>query len=292
MEVYAMKIRPKETFEQTHQKQAADSGGAFGSVDFLKFAKNTVYEFFIVPKVSSMDIAADECEIDYPFEEVNTHFGTYEFMQKYGGMRPVRINCTGCAIDNWMTENRVPKSVFRIAVPTKFFVTYVAHDKKIKIAWFQDYLYRILMERISKLMTDKNINLIDSFRHRIKLFTNPEGKFDIEVNPDVAIPSDSAGYKNLLMNVHEKPLNKFIEEQVVCDPETVGSVLSALKDYTNSIIKAEKDKERNEKMEARSEQFAAGLEGFKNTDYKPGGNAPFVESVGPAAETPDDDIPF
>lgn len=288
-----MKIRPKETFEQTHQQQATSSGGAFGTVDFLKFQKNTVYEFFIIPKVSSMDIAADECEIDYPFEEVNTHFGTYEFMQKYGGMRPVRINCTGCAIDNWMTETRVPKSVFRIAVPTKFFVTYVAHDKKIKIAWLQDYLYRILMERISRLMTDKNINLIDSFRHRIKLFTNPEGKFDIEVNPDVAIPADSAGYKNLLINVHEKPLNKFIEEQVVCDPETVESVLSSLKDYTNSIIKAEKDKERNEKMEARSEQFAAGLEGFKkDSDYKPGGNEPFVESVGPNAADPAEDLPF
>lgn len=288
-----MKIRPRETFEQTHQQQAASSGGPFGSVDFLKFTKNTVYEFFIIPKVSSMDVAADECEIDYPFEEVNTHFGTYEFMQKYGGMRPVRINCTGCAIDSWMTETLVPKAVFRIAVPTKFFVTYVAHEKKIKIAWLQDYLYRILMERISKLMTDKEINLIDSFRHRIKLFTNAEGKFDIEVNPDVAIPSESAGYKNLLINVHEKPLNKFIEEQVVCDTETIGSVLSALKDYSNSIIKAEKDKERNDKMEALSEQFAAGLEGFKkDSDYKPGGNEPFVESVGPASETPDDDIPF
>jgi hypothetical protein len=241
-----------------------------------------------------MDVTADECEIDYPFEEVNTHFGTYDFMQKYVGIRSGRINCTGCAIDNWMTENRVPKAVFRIAVPTKFFVTYVAHEKKIKVAWFQDYLYRILMERLSKLMTDKNINLIDSFRHRVKLFTNPEGKFDIEVNHDVAIPSDSSGYKNLLINVYEKPLNKFIEEQVICDNETVESVLTALKDYSNSIIKAERDKERNEKMEARSEQFAAGLEGFKkDSDYKPGGNEPFVESVGPASEEPPtEDLPF
>jgi len=290
-----MKIRPKETFEQTHQQQAASSGGPFGTVDFLKFAKNAVYEFFIIPKVSSMDIAADDCEIDYPFEEVNTHFGTYDFMQKYGGMRPMRINCTGCAIDHWMAETRIPKPVFRIAVPTKFFVTYVAHEKKIKIAWFQDYLYRILMERISKVMTDKDLILIDAFRHRIKLFTNSEGKFDIEVNPDVAIPADSTGYKNLLINVHEKPLNKFIEEQVVCDNETVDSVVSALKDYSNSIIKAEKDKERNERLEARSEQFAAGLEGFKkDADYVPGGNAPFVESVGPSAasEDPLDDVPF
>ena len=289
-----MKIRPKETFEQTHQKQNESSGGAFGSVDFLKFTKNTVYEFFIIPKVSSMDVIADECEIDYPFEEVNTHFGTYEFMQKFGGMRPVRINCTGCAIDHWMAESRVPKAVFRVAVPTKFFVTYVAHEKKIKIAWFQDYLNRILMEKISKLMTDKDINLIDGFRHRIKLFTNPEGKFDIEVNPDVAIPADSAGYKNLLINVHEKPLNKFIEEQVVCDDATVGSVLNSLKEYSDSIIKAEKDKERNERMEARSEQFAAGLEGFKKeSDYKAGGNEPFVEAVGPASEAdPLEDLPF
>lgn len=246
-----------------------------------------------------MDVAADECEIDYPFEEVSTHFGTYEFMQKHAGMRPVRINCVGCAIDSWMAESRVPKAVFRVAVPTKFFVTYVAHDKKIKVGWFQDYLYRILMEKISKLMTDKDINLIDAFRHRIKLFTNPEGKFDIEVNPDVAIPADSAGYKNLLINVHEKPLNKFIEEQVICDDETIGSVLNSLKEYSDSIIKAEKDKGRTERMEARSEQFAAGLEGFKkDSDYKAGGNAPFVEgapaeSVGPASEAdPLEDLPF
>lgn len=117
-----MKIRPKETFEQTHQKHTTNGTGAFGSVEFIKFSKNTVYEFYIVPKVVSIDLEADECEIDYPFEEVNTHFGTYDFMREYARLRPVRINCTGCAICQWMAETRLPKIIFKLAVPTKFFV--------------------------------------------------------------------------------------------------------------------------------------------------------------------------
>lgn len=291
-----MLIRPKETFEQTHQRLGSSGGGAFGTVDFLKFIKNTNYEFYIVPKVVTIDLAADECEIDYPFEEVSTHFGTYDFMKTYANMKPQRINCTGCAIDHWMAETRIPKTVFKIAVPTKFFVCYVIHEKKIKVAWFQDYLYSILMERIAKLMTDKEINLIDALRHRVKLFTNAEGKFDIEVNAEVAIPTDSQGFKTILVSVNEKPLDKFIDQQATCDNETVDSVLQALKDYTNDVVKAEKNRASAEKMEEKSKQFEASLDGFKkDSDYKPGGNEPFVEGVGPAAEPApeqDDDTPF
>jgi len=194
-----------------------------------------------------------------------------------------------------MAENRLPKSVFKIAVPTKFFVSYVIHEKKIKVAWFQDYLYSILMEKIAKLMTDKELNLIDALRHRVKLFTNPQNKFDIEVNADVAIPTESQGFKAILVNVNEKPLDKFIDQQVTCDVETINAVLHALKDYTDAVVKTENDSAKVEKMEAKSKQFEASLDGFrKDSDYKPGGNEPFVEGVGPGAEpeTPDDDIPF
>jgi len=46
-------------------------------------------------------------------------------------------------------------------------------------------------------------------------------------------------------------------------------------------------------MEEKSKQLAANIDGFKNTDYKSGGNEPFVEGVGPAAEPEqDDDLPF
>lgn len=290
-----MKIRARDTFEQNYQRMSA--GGSFGAVDFLKFLKNTVYEFYIVPKVVSIDLVADECEVDYPFEEVNTHFGIYDFMKDYARMKPARFNCTGCAIDNWMAEHRVPKTIFKIAVPTKFFVCYVIHDKKIKVAWLQDYLYAILMEKIARIMSDKELNLIDAFRHRVKLFTNPEGKFDIEINETVSIPAESQGFKNILVSVNEKPLDRFIDQQVTCDNETVDAVLHALKDYTDVVIKAEKDRGNREKMEEKSEQFKASIEGFKNDsyDYKSGGNEPFVESVGPAAETsaePNEDIPF
>jgi hypothetical protein len=294
MEVLQMRIRPKETFEQTHQRLGSNGGGAFGTVDFLKFTKNQVYEFYIVPKVVSIDLAADECEIDYPFAEINTHFGTYDFMQNYASMKPVRINCTGCAIDTWMAETRLPKTIFKIAVPTKFFISYIIHEKKIKIAFFQDYLYAILMERIAKLMTDKELNLIDALRHRIKLFTNPQNKLDIEVNADVAIPAESQGFKTILVSVNEKPLDKLIDQQITCDPETIDAVLHALKDYTEDVIKAEKDKSKAERMEEKSKQFEASLEGFKkDSDYKPGGNEPFIEGVGPESEPAvDDDIPF
>jgi len=286
-----MLIRPKETFEQTHQKQTAGSG-SFGSVEFLKFTKNQGYEFYIVPKVTSIDLVADECEIDYPFEEVNTHFGTYDFMKNYASMKPVRINCTGCAIDKWMAETRLPKSVFKVAVPTKFFVSYVIHEKKIKVGFFQDYLYSILMEKIAKLMVDKELNLIDALRHRVKLFTNAQGKFDIEVNAEVAIPTDSQGFKTILVSVNEKPLDKLIDQQITCDDETIASVLHALKDYANDVLKTEKNAEAAEKMEAKSKQFEASLEGFKKeADYKPGGNEPFMEGVGPGAE-PEEDLPF
>lgn len=289
-----MLIRPKETFEQTHQRLNTNSSTGFGTVDFLKFTKNQVYEFYIIPKVVSIDIEKDECEIDYPFEEVNTHFGTYDFMQNYASMKPIRINCTGCAIDNWMAETRLPKNVFKIAVPTKFFIAYVIHEKKIKVSFFQDYLYAILMEKIAKLMIDKELNLIDALRHRIKLFTNPQGKLDIEVNADVAIPTDSQGFKTLLISVNQKPLDKLIDQQITCDNETIDSVLHALKNYTDDVIKSEKDRSKAERMEEKSEQFKASLEGFKkDSDYKAGGNEPFIEGVGPASEPAlDDDVPF
>lgn len=289
-----MKIRAKETFEQTHQRHTTNGSGAFGSVEFLKFQKNEVYEFYIVPKVVEIDLSNDECEIDYPFEEVNTHFGTYDFMQSYARMKPTRINCSGCAIDHWMAENRLPKSVFKIAVPTKFFVAYVIHEKKIKVGFFQDYLYSILMEKLGKLMKDKNLNLIDAFRHRAKLFTNQSNKFDIEINEDVVIPTESQGFKSILVSVNQKPLDKLIDQQITCDNETINQVLNALKRYTDDIINAEKDRERAEKMEAKSKQFEASLEGFKkDLDYKPGGNEPFIESVGPASEPQEeDDVPF
>jgi hypothetical protein len=296
-----MKIRPKETFEQTHQRHISNGGGAFGSVDFIKFVKNNNYEFYIVPKVVSIDLEADECEIDYPFEEVNTHFGTYDFMRDYARLRPIRINCTGCAICQWMAETRLPKMMFKMAVPTKFFICYVIHEKKIKVAWFQDYLYANLMEKIAKLMTDKEINLIDAFRHRVKLFTNSEGKFDIDVNSEVAIPTDSTGYQNILVSVNRKPLNKLIEQQVVCDPETINAVLTSLQSFEQEIIDAEKQRVSHEKMEYKTEQLKATLEGFAPpaSDYKPGGNEPFVEgdeseSIGPSNvnDPPEEDVPF
>lgn len=289
-----MRIRPKETFVQTYERLSTNSG-AFGRVEELKFAKNTSYEFYIVPKVVSIDIAADECEIDYPFEEMNTHFGTYDFMRNYGNMRSERINCRGCSIDNWMSEGKLPKSVFKIAVPTKFFVSYVIHEKRIKFCMFQDYLYGILMEKLSALMTEKNLNLIDALRHRVKLFTNAQNKFEIEINPDVAIPTDSQGFQKILVSVAEKPLDRLIDQQLTCDTETINAVLHALKDYTDAVIKSENNQERAAKMEEKSKQFEASLEGFrKESDYKPAGNEPFIESVGPQSDTTaeDDDIPF
>lgn len=291
-----MLIRPKETFEQTHERLSSAAGNSFGRVDELKFAKNQVYEFYIVPKVTFIDVEADECEIDYPFEEMNTHFGTYDFMRNYANIRSSRINCRGCAIDHWMSESRLPKSVFKIVVPTKFFVSYVIHDKKIKFCMFQDYLYGILMEKLAALMVDKNLNLIDALSHKIKLFTGPQNKFDIIINSDVALPTDSPGFQKILVSVADKPLDRLIDQQLTCDTETINAVLHALKDYTNEIIKEENNKERAEKMEEKSKQFEASLEGFRKISGDSSSNASFVENVGPQSNDADadspDDLPF
>lgn len=282
-----MKIKAKETFEQTHKKNM-EASNAGGSVDYLNFKKNGVYQFFIVPKVISIDLAADECEIDYPFEELNTHFGLFDFMRDQASMKSERINLpNGNAIQKWMQETRVPKATFKLAVGTKFFLTYVIHEKKIKIAWFQDYLYGIYMAQLSKLMTEKDLNLIDAFRHRVKLFTNAEGKFDIEIDEAVAIPTDSEGFKNVLVSVHEKPLIGFIEQQIITDSTVVDKIVAALKVYNQKIVDYEKDKSRRESMEERSEQFAASIDNLKN--IKSTTNEPIVEQVGPGS---DDDVPF
>ncbi len=281
-----MKIKTKETFEQTHKKNL-EASHANGSVEYLNFKKNGVYQFFVVPKVISIDIAADECEVDYPFEKLNTHFGLYDFMRDHAGMKSERINLpNGNVIQGWMKETRVPKATFKMAVGTEFFLTYVIHEKKIKIAWFQDYLFEIYTAKLSKLMSDKDLNLIDAFRHRIKLFTNPEGKFDIEIDETVAIPTDSEGFKNVLVSVNEKPLINFIEQQIITDSTVVDKVLAALKVYNQKIVDYEKDKARRESMEQQSEQFAASIEGFKNV--KSSTNEPIVEQVGPGS----DDEPF
>ncbi len=282
-----MKIKAKETFEQTHKKNM-ESSNAGGSVDYLNFKKNGVYNFFVVPKVVSIDLAADECEIDYPFEELNTHFGLFDFMRDHAGMKSERINLpNGNVIQKWMQESRVPKATFKMAVGTKFFLTYVINEKKIKIAWFQDYLYGIYMAKLSQLMSDKDLNLIDAFRHRVKLFTNAEGKFDIEIDETVVIPTDSEGFKNVLISVHEKPLLSFIEQQIITDPTVMDKIMAALKVYNQKIVDYEKDAARRNAMEERSEQFAASIEGFKGV--KSATNEPIVEQVGPGG---DDDVPF
>jgi len=253
-----MRIKTKETFEQTHKKHTSQENGRF--VEFLKFTKNNTYEFYIVPKVVSIDLEADECEIDYPFEEVYSHFRMYDFLRNYANQRFGRINCTGnCPIDKWMSETKLPKNVFKIAVPSKLFTSYVIHDKKIKFAWFQDYLYSILMEKFSDLMSKKEINLIDAFRHKVKLFTNSEGKFDFEVCADVSIPIDNQGYKNILVAVNSKSLENVLQQSILSDNEFINTSLEYLKKYTYDQIEEEKIRERNNELETRTNDIVETL---------------------------------
>jgi hypothetical protein len=262
-----MKIRAKETFEKkfTATKNTVSTNG---SVDYLKFLKNNVYSFLIVPKVVSIDLEKEEVEVDYPFEEVNTHFGLYD-LAKARGMRAQRINCKGCVVDKWLAENKVPKSVWKIAVPTKFFNAYVIHDKKIKIASFQDYLYVILLDKISKIMTEANMNLIDVFRHRVKVFTNPEGRFDVSMEMDNPINSESAGYLNVLNVVNKKPLDLYIEQNICAEPEFMSDILKHLKDYCQEVIDSERDEKRKEKIQENTDTLKAAVDGFKKDDDLP-----------------------
>lgn len=280
-----MRIRTTETFEQKYKNTSSQNNSQIGRVDYLKFNKNEIYQFFIVPKVVSIDLEKDEVELDYPFEELTTHFGLYEFMRDYAKMRPSRFNCRGaCAIENWMSENRLPKSVFKTAVGTKFFLAYVIHEKKIKVAWFQDYLYAIYLEQIAKLMNDKEIELIDALRHRVKLYTNSSGKFDIEVDHVVLIPLESQGFKNILQSVNEKSLNSLIDQQITTDYETVESVLYVLKEYTESVVKNESERARREKMEKKTEDLATIISAFKEPEKEKETNGIATDefvSVGP-----------
>ena len=271
-----MKIRAKETFEKkfTATKNTVSTNG---SVDYLKFLKNNTYSFLIVPKVVSIDLEKDEVEIDYPFEEVSTHFGLYD-LAKARGLRAQRINCKGCVVDKWLSENKVPKSVWRIAVPTKFFNAYVIHEKKIKIASFQDYLYVILLDKISKLMAELSINLIDVFRYRVKVFTNPEGKFDVSMEVENPINAESSGYMNVLNVVNKKPLDLYIEQNVCAEPEFMVELLKHLKDYTQEVIDMEKDEKRKEKMQENTDSLKAAVEGFKKDEDLPP-NEPVTDSV-------------
>jgi hypothetical protein len=295
-----MKITATETFEQKY-KNPSQIGQPFGKVEYLKFNKGGVYQFFIVPKVVDINLEKDEAKIEYPFEEIITHFGTYKFMREFARMNSERINCKGCAIEDWMAENRLPKSVFKVAVGTKFFLTYVIHEKKIKVAWFQDYLYGIFLEKISQLMAEKEINLIDAFRHRIKLYTDSSGKFDIAIDKDAIIPTDSEGFKKILKAVHEKPLESFVEQQVTTDFETIDAVLHALKDYTEKVVKDEQDRAKREKMEEKTQYFKDVVDAFKEAGNEKKTNGIITDeplSVGPesiddsAEPSVDDENPF
>jgi hypothetical protein len=278
-----MKITVKETFEK---KFAATKNNVSsnGSVDYLKFLKNNTYSFLIVPKVISIDIEKDEVEIDYPFEEVNTHFGLYD-LAKARGLRIQRINCKGCVVDKWLAENKVPKSVWKTAVPTKFFNAYVIHEKKIKIASFQDYLYVILLDKISKLMTEEKVNLIDVFRHRVRVFTNAEGRFDVVLEMENPVNTESAGYMNVLNVVNKKPLDLYIEQNVCAEPEYMNELLKHLKDYTQEVIDSERDEKRREKMQENTDSLRAAVEGFKKDEDLPP-NKPVTDSVTVNEEDP------
>jgi hypothetical protein len=301
-----MIIRPKETFAQKF-KETQTQSNSFGSVETLKFQKNEVYQFFIIPKVSFIDIENDVADVDYPFEEVTTHFGVYEFVkEKLKIQRPTRVNCKGsCAIEELIEENRVPKHIYKMAVGTKFFLTYVIHEKRIKVAWFQDYLYSTFRQKLSDIILEDNINLIDAFRHKIKLYTNEKGYFDIEIDKTVVIPSTSEGFKQILKTVHEKPLETFIENEVLSDKEYIYKIAYELKKYYKEIETLERRSQKAIEMEERSKELANYIEAFKN-DKNNNVNEIFSdeqmidtetneqkEYVGPYSnETADDEDPF
>jgi hypothetical protein len=287
-----MKIVASETLEQKFRENKPAKPNTFvKSVEDLRFKLNETYFLFVLPKVISINLEQDSCQIDYPFEKLSTHFGVYSFMHETCNMKSHRVNCVSeCPICQWMSENRkLPLEVFKIGVATNFFLTYAISNKKVKIAWFPDYLHAAYEHKLGVLMNEKRIGLIDALRYKIKVYTGDRGKnpLEIEIDPEVQIPSDNAGFDQLLKKICDKPLVDVIQREHKTSLNELNTISSALRSYSERLISEEAFKKREEKLEERTEEFDKIIEGFSQENkskMETSSNSPITDS--------NEDLPF
>lgn len=228
-----MNIKAANTFEKkwSTSKEAVEKSNR-GFVDFLRFQKGQSYSFYILPKVTILDKDNDNIEVDYPFEEIGTHFGVYPVVQEHN-IPTKRINCKigeSCPICSLIRDNKgLGKDLFKMLISSKFYLCYVIHDKKVKIAFFPDYIYGKLLDKTSTFMASHNESLVDTYRYKITVAPS-----STEANVHEVSFADTAGiqsddkYLNILEKVFNKPLDEYINEKVITDTVTLKKVASII----------------------------------------------------------------
>lgn len=201
-----------------------------GFIDFLRFSKGQSYSFYIIPKVTSFDRSTENIEVDYPFTDIGTHFGVYNLLLE-NNIQNKRINCNingdgSCPICGLIKNNKgLGKELFKMVVPTRIFLCYVIHEKKIKIAFFNEYLYNKLLEKTSTAMASNNENLVDLYRYKVSV--TPEGpdgsSHTVSFADTPGIQLDNK-YMNVLENIFNKPLDEYINSKIITETPVLKKI--------------------------------------------------------------------
>lgn len=240
-----MKIIPVETFEQSYKDNKPRPATKFQkSVEEIILTKlNQTNYLYVLPKVISLDLENDECHIDYPFEEVSIHYGLFKFMWEVAKVNSHRVNCnTDCPICKWMSENRTPTELFKIAVANGFNLAYVIHDKRIKLGWFPNDIHAIYHNSLGVLMNEKKINLIEALRYRVKVYTGENKKLSLEIDPDPAkqLPIDHPSVKACFEKIYNKPLVEIIDNEILTPIEELNTLLGYIQIKLKELQQQEK----------------------------------------------------
>ena len=287
-----MKITPIDTFEQTFKEQSTQAPATKfqKSVEDLQFKFNQTYFLYVLPKIVFLDLEKDECQIDYPFERIATHYGLFKFMWEVAKMHSHRINCNSdCPICAWMAGNRTSKEVFKIGIANGYNLAYCINDKKIKLAWFDDDLHRIYHNSLGILMNEKKISLIEALSHRIKVYTGDDRKLTLQIDPDpkFKLPTDNEIIKTCFERIYKKPLVEVIDNEHIAPMEELKTLLGYLQAKHESVKKEKAEEARKEEMNQTDQLLGVMAEGFgelelnKDITPKTSSNAPITDEETP-----------
>ena len=270
-----MKITPIDTFEQTFKDQKASSFTTKfqKSVEDLQLQLKQTYFLYVLPKIVYFDLEKDECQIDYPFERVATHYGMFKFMWEVAKIKSHKINCNSdCPICRWMSENRTSLEIFKIGVANTFDLAYCIHDRKIKLVWFPDdrrgNLHMLYHDSLGALMNEKKISLIEALSYRVKVYTGEDGKFALQIDPDpkLKLPTDNEAIKTCFEKIYKKPLVEVIDNEVITPIEELKTLLGYLQTKHESIKKEKAEETRKEEMNQTDQLLGVIAEGFGELD--------------------------
>lgn len=285
-----MKITPIDTFEQTfkEQKTQTPSSKFQKSVEDLQFKFNQTYFLYVLPKIVFLDLENDECQVDYPFERIATHYGMFKFMWEAAKIRSHRVNCNSdCPICKWMADNRTSVEVFKIGIANGYNLAYCINDNKIKLAWFDDELHRNYHNSLGTLMNEKKISLIEALTHRIKVYTSEDRKITLQIDPDpnFKLPIDNKAIKSCFEKIYKKPLVEVIDNEHITPMEELKTLLGYLQTKHEGVKREKAEEARKEEMNQNDQLLGAIGEGFGELDKemtpKTSNNAPITDEEVP-----------